>query len=98
LFQKIAENAEKYGKTIYEELVASLKARSISEQKKAEYAFAARRRAIERIGLPAVRNHRLAQLEKEERLWRERFDRNAQASPEMVPILILRIEGGQSGE
>ncbi|MDD5509682.1 MAG: helicase-related protein [Dehalococcoidales bacterium] len=97
-FQETMENAETYGKDVYEESVASLNARSVKEEKKIQYAFAARRRAIQRIGLPAVRNHRLTELEKEERLWHKQFDRNTQINPEIVPVLILRVEGGQSGE
>mgnify|MGYP001580590569 CR=1 FL=1 len=67
------------------------------ERDKSEYAFAARRRTVERIGLPAVRYHRLAQLEREEQAWREQINRKAQVSPDLVPLLLLRLEGGTSG-
>ena len=60
-------------------------------------AFAARRRTVERIGLPAVRYHRLAQLEREEQTWRDQSKRQAEVSPDLVPLLLLRLEGGTSG-
>jgi len=66
------------------------------ERDKSEYAFAARRHTVERIGLPAVRYHRLAQLEREEQAWREQLKRKAQMSPDLMPLLLLRLEGGTS--
>ena len=50
-----------------------------------EHAFTARRRAVERIGLLAVRDHRLTQLAAEERSWREALDRKAETRPELAP-------------
>jgi hypothetical protein len=67
------------------------------ERGKSEYAFAARRRTVERIGLSAVRYHRLAQLEREEQAWREQIKRQAEVSPDLVPLLLLRLEGGTLG-
>jgi hypothetical protein len=70
------------------------RARMAREQEKADYAFAARRRTIERIGLPQVRHHRLDLLAHEERAFQEQLAQKAQAFPEMVPLLIIRVEGG----
>ena len=57
--------------------------------------LAARRRIVQRIGLPAVRAHRLAELDQEERTWREQLQRLADAQPEMVPLLLVAVKGGQ---
>ncbi len=62
------------------------------EREKADYAFAARRKTIERIGLPQVRNHRLNLLSQEEGRLQEQLERKAEVYPEMVPLIILRIE------
>ena len=59
-----------------------------------EYAFAARRRVIERVGLPQVRHHRLNLLQQEESAWNEELKRKAQVYPEMVSLIIIRVEGG----
>jgi len=61
---------------------------------KANYAFAARRKTVERIGLPQVRNYRLNLLAQEERSFQEQLDQKAHAYPEMVPLLVIRVEGG----
>jgi len=92
-FERLREAAERQGKTIYDELVQAHRERLARECEKGEYAFAARRRATLRIGLPQVRNHRLSLLEQEEERFREQLERRARVLPEMQPILLLRIEG-----
>jgi len=92
-FERLREAAEQQGKTIYDEQVAAHRDRLAREREKAEYAFAARRRVIERIGLPQVRNHRLSLLEQEEERFREQLERRAQILPEMTPLLLVRVEG-----
>ncbi|MEW6032245.1 MAG: helicase-related protein [Bacillota bacterium] len=91
-FERLREVAEQQGKTIYDELVQAHRERLAREREKGEYAFAARRRAILRIGLPQVRNHRLHLLQQEEKRFREELERRAQILPEMVPLLIVRVE------
>jgi len=94
VFAKLQNTAEEHGKPIYEALVQEHLARIARERKKANYAFAARRKTIERIGLPQVRNYRLNLLTQEERSFQEQLDQKAHAYPEMVPLIILRVEGG----
>lgn len=95
-FARLQKVAEEHGQPIYEALVQEHHTRIACEREKAEYAFAARRKAIERIGLPQVRSHRLNLLAKEERNFQEQLERRAQAYPEMVPLLLIRVEGGTS--
>jgi len=33
-------------------------------------------------------------MQEEESTWKEELDRRAQVYPEMVPLLIIRVEGG----
>jgi hypothetical protein len=96
-FERLWDTAERHGKTIYDELVAAHQERLAWEREKGEYALAARRRAIERIGLPQVRNHRLRLLEQEEARFREELERRARILPALQPILVLRVEGGKKG-
>ena len=93
-FAQLQMVAEEHGEPIYKALVQEHRSRMTREQEKADYAFAARRRAVERIGLPQVRNHRLNLLAQEEKDFQEQLDQEAHAFPEMVPLLILRVEGG----
>ncbi|HXH09494.1 MAG TPA: helicase-related protein [Alphaproteobacteria bacterium] len=95
-FDRQREVAEVQGKSEYEELVRLHRARLARERKKGTYAFEARRRALDRIGLPAVRAHRLALLEQEERAWRERLERQADIMPELVPLAIVKVRSAKS--
>ena len=50
-------------------------------------------RAIEKIGLPAVRQHRLAEFAREEAEWKREFAWKCDLQPEIIPRLVLRVEG-----
>jgi hypothetical protein len=90
-FDRLAEIAEEHGKFIYDELVQEHRSRLTREKEKGEYAFAARRKIIERVGLPQVRDHRLALLQQEELVWRDELERKARVYPETVPLLIIKV-------
>jgi superfamily II DNA or RNA helicase len=61
------------------------------EREKVTYSFLARRKLLASIGLPEVRNHRLRQLVTEEEEWKQNYERQKQALPDLAPIVILRI-------
>jgi hypothetical protein len=94
-FERLQEAAEQQGKTIYDELVQAHRERLAREREKGEYAFAARRRAIERIGLPQVRNHRLQRLEAEYMSWNSSLVRQHRLLPELTCVLVARVEVSQ---
>ena len=96
-FERLQVAAERQGKTIYDELVAAHRERLVREREKSEYAFAARRRAIGHIGLPQVRIRRLNLLEQEEEQFREQLERRTQILPEMVALLVIRVDGSARG-
>jgi len=89
--------AEEHGKALYESLRSEHRAFVVREREKSEYAFAARRRAIGRIGLPEVRNFRLSALSAEEKEFSIRTERRTRAFPAILPLLILRVRAGQGG-
>jgi superfamily II DNA or RNA helicase len=91
-FEKLQSAAEEHGKPIYEALVQEHRGRIAREREKADYAFAARRKTVERIGLPQVRNHRLNLLSQEERSFQEQLDQKAHALPELSPLIVIRVE------
>lgn len=93
-FDRLAGTAEEQGRTIYDGLVQEHRSRLTQKRKKGEYAFAARRSVIERVGLSQVRDHRLNLLRQEEQAWNEDIKRKAQVYPEMSPLIIIRVEGG----
>jgi hypothetical protein len=93
-FAQLQKASEEHGKPIYETLMQEHKTSTAREREKAEYAFAARRKAIQRIGLPQVRSYRLNLLAQEEQNFQEQLEHRAQAYPEMVSLLLVRVEGG----
>ncbi len=93
-FDQLKGIAEDHGRTIYDELVQEHRLRVVREREKGEYAFAARQKMIERIGLPQVRDYRLNLLKQEKIVWNEQLERKKQGYPQMTPLLIIRIEGG----
>jgi SNF2 family DNA or RNA helicase len=96
-FQRVWDAAINQGQTTYEELVQQHQTYLTQEQEKGDYAFAARRRAIERIGLPQVREHRLALLKQEEQTWREQLCDQTRLNPELVPLLLVYVGGSNNG-
>ena len=61
------------------------------EKAKADYSFRARRKLLQAIGLPEVREFRLRQLAQEETQCAEEMKRQAQVLPQLTPLLLLRI-------
>ena len=92
IFEAQHKAAELHGKPIFDALAHEHSAYITREREKFDYALAARRRAVERIGLPQVREHRLNLLLKEEHESRAELDQKARLYPEMTPLLIVRVE------
>lgn len=84
--------AEQRGGAIYPAMIARLEARTAAERDRGAAAYAARRGALERIGLTNVRRIRLAELAEEERVWRAEIAERARVHPQLTPLLIVRVE------
>ncbi len=61
------------------------------EEEKGEYSFRVRRKLLEGIGLPEVRNFRLRQLGRDYVAWQTKMQDQRSILPELNPILILRV-------
>jgi hypothetical protein len=83
--------AETQGAAIFDELSSAHRQSTARERNKGVHAFAARRRAIERLGLPQVRSHRLRQLDEEERVWRQALTAREAALPDLAAILLVHV-------
>ena len=66
VFRRLRSEAERQGEDAFHELHARHQQRLKREQEKGHYAFQVRREALNRIGLPEVRQHRLKRLDEEE--------------------------------
>ena len=85
--------AEESCRAVFQEMVREHEAALDKERERLEHRLAARRRAIERVGLPQVRSHRLRALEVDAQRVRIELDVQRSPLPEMTPILLVHVEG-----
>ena len=94
IFHRLRSEAERQGQAAFDELHARHQQRLKREQDKSQYAFQVRRDALNRIGLPEVRQHRLRKLEEEQRAWEAELRKGERVLPELQPVTVLRVEAG----
>ena len=92
-FSRTQEVARERGRSLYRELIRTHRQALAKKERRDKQAFEARRRKIERVGLPEVRNHRLARLRHEESRWRQELSERADAAPDLVPLVLAFVEG-----
>jgi superfamily II DNA or RNA helicase len=92
VFDRLQLEAEKHGENLFQELHAKQQERIRHEREKGRYAFQVRRQALNRIGLPEVRQFRMKRLEEEERTWENDLLQQEQVFPELHPVVVLRVE------
>lgn len=90
-FDASRKAAEAQGAAVFEELAATHQMSITRERKKGTHAFSSRRRAIERLGLPQVRAHRLRALGDEEQAWARELATREAALPDLAAVLIVRV-------
>jgi len=83
--------ARTQGERIFKELMTEHQQRLKEERERAQYAFEARRLAVGRLGLPAVREHRLKRLAGEHAARLAALDQAETAVPDLHAVLLLRI-------
>ncbi len=91
IYDQVREQAEVHGRHLFEELIDAHRERVQREREKGNRAFAARRRSVERIGLPQVRKHRLDELEKEEAAFLAELQARGKALPELTALVLIRV-------
>jgi hypothetical protein len=94
VFRRLRLEAERQGEAAFHELHARHQQRLKREQEKGHYAFQVRRDALNRIGLPEVRQHRIKRLEEEQQAWAAELRKREQILPELQPVILLRVEAG----
>ncbi|MDK9714465.1 MAG: helicase-related protein [Sulfuritalea sp.] len=92
-FGKAQEISTLHGEKLYAEIASEQKEWLTRETDKMDYAFAARRRLIGKVGLPAVRTHRLARLDQEIAEWRRQSGLVRAATPSLTAIMMLWVGG-----
>jgi len=92
-YAKAMEVATLHGEKLYAEIVSEQRGWLVRETEKMDYVFAARRRLIGKVGLPAVRTHRLARLDQEIAEWRRQSALAQAATPSLTAMMMLRVGG-----
>ena len=91
IYPRCERAAQEQGREVFMQLRQRHLSQLQMEGEKAEYSFRARRKLLNEIGLPEVRDHRLRQLIAEEVAWRHNAEQQKQALPELIPIILLRV-------
>jgi hypothetical protein len=92
--EKLLSAAEQAGQELFDTMQNAHFAAVAREEERGMIAFASRRKAIDRLGLPEVRQFRLARLDEDESQWRSELKSARQIVPEMRPLLMLNIGNG----
>jgi len=90
-FERLLEAAEKAGQELFNALQQAHISSVARENERGTVAFGSRCKAIERVGLPEVRQYRLARCVAEEADWRNELESAQQIVPEIRPLLLMRI-------
>jgi len=92
--ERLQEAAEQAGQELFDALQQAHLASVAREEERGIVSFASRRKAIERVGLPEVRQFRLSRCDADESEWRSELQLARQIVPEIRPLLMLRIIKG----
>lgn len=92
--ERLQEAAEKAGQDLFDALQQAHLTSVAREEERGTISFASRRKAIERVGLPEVRQFRLSRCDADESDWRHELQAAKQIVPEIRPLLMLRIVKG----
>lgn len=91
LVEHAREHAEAQGQPIHQALRHEYQRFLTRLREKTAYAFTARRRAVDRIGLMEVRLHRQALLRQEEAAWEIELEQRTSTTAALDPLLLLRV-------
>ncbi len=98
IFEKLGQTVRETGQELFEALKQKHMALIIREEERGKTAFEYRRKAIERIGLPEVRQYRQAKCDAEELRWKKQLKSAREIIPELRPLLIIAIVSGEGHE
>ena len=87
----LIQEARNTGESIFNDLKEEHIQQIKMEKIRAKTSFSSRKRAIEKIGLPEVRNYRLKELQKEEEIWQKQIETAELIIPNLKPLIILKI-------
>jgi len=92
-FNSLENSAFEAGREIYNTIYAAHLAALTREEERGEISFRSRRKAVDRIGLPTVRNFRRHKIQLEEDSWRKELAACRQVLPELRPLILMSVSG-----
>lgn len=92
--QRLQDAAEQAGQELFDTMQQAHLASLDREEERGMVSFASRRKAIELVGLPEVRQFRLSRCNTDESEWRYELQLAQQILPAIRPLLLLRIIKG----
>ena len=96
-YVSLLASAEKSGQEVFDSLQRDHISAIVKETERGTVAFAARRKSIEKLGLPEVRQFRIARCEAEETEWRNELNAVGEIVPEIRALMLLQIVSESSG-
>lgn len=90
-FLQLQEASERAGQELFDNLQQEHQSSVAREEERGAVAFVARRKAIDRVGLAEVRQYRLDRCDVDETEWRNELKFARQVTPEIRPLLLMRI-------
>lgn len=90
--EKLLSAAEQAGQELFDTMQEAHFAAVAREEERGIIAFASRRKAIDRLGLPEVKQFRLARLDEDESEWRSELKSARQIVPEIRPLLMIDVQ------
>jgi superfamily II DNA or RNA helicase len=89
--ERLKEAAEQAGQELFDALQQAHLASVAREEGRGIVSFASRRKAIERVGLPEVRQFRMFRCDADESEWRHELQSARQIVPEIRPLLMFQL-------
>lgn len=83
--------AQQHGQVVFNKMVNEHQKNVEAEKEKGEFSFNARRRAVQRIGLPEVRNYRLRLLEQDYQQWQDEMKAAEYVYPELALHVVFEL-------
>ena len=93
--ERLQVAAEHAGQVQFDALQQAHIASVTREEERGMVAFNSRRKAIERVGLPEVRQYRLARCNAEETEWQHELQSARQIVPEIRALLAMRVRSAE---
>ncbi|MCK9303768.1 MAG: SNF2-related protein [Bacteroidales bacterium] len=90
--EKLTSVAEEVGQDIFNSMQEAHVLAVAREEERGTTAFTSRRKSINRLGLPEVRQFRMARLDEDEAQWRSELQSARQIVPELRPLMMMKVQ------